>query len=359
MTGNKQTHKRLASYALSLMILIIIGSVVGGCGLEDSQEKGSNTVVKTFTATFSSMTKTSLSADATVSWDKYDQVKYYSADGGKILKHTIEDAGNEALMPLTIANDDSYVVAVYGGSSISHHTKDALRLYGAVSSTQDGTFTGGHIAIARSEDLDNPSLSFYNVVSFLSFSTKRSDISYVILTSIDQTPIHGNGSVDVSFDDGVPVADFGSDSGASIRVNLSGEGTYYITTLPVKLNDGFSISCYDSSDKLIGRAIGKNPLILNRSRIIRLGNIDGRLVDENGVRIDGYEEDIPWDPSEGTGGDVDYGGYGDDEVWDSDGDSDGNVSQGGYGEDYEWDSEERSSGDVSKQGYGEDNNWNN
>ena len=89
MTGNKQTHKRLASYALSLMILIIIGSVVGGCGLEDSQEKGSNTVVKTFTATFSSMTKTSLSADATVSWDKYDQVKYYSADGGKILKHTI------------------------------------------------------------------------------------------------------------------------------------------------------------------------------------------------------------------------------------------------------------------------------
>ena len=83
MTGNKQTHKRLASYALSLMILIIIGSVVGGCGLEDSQEKGSNTVVKTFTATFSSMTKTSLSADATVSWDKYDQVKYYSADGAR------------------------------------------------------------------------------------------------------------------------------------------------------------------------------------------------------------------------------------------------------------------------------------
>lgn len=359
MIGSKQTCKRWASSVLLLIILFLIGAVVGSCGLDDSQQKDSDTIVRIFTASFSSMTKTYISADASVSWDKYDQVKYYSADGGKILNYTVEEAGSEAQMSFTVGKDASYVVAVYGGLSISHHTKDALRLYGAVNSTQDGTFPGGHIAIARSESLDSPSLSFYNVVSFISFSTKRQDVSYVILTSIDQTPIHGNGSVALSFDNGVPVADFGSDSGASIRVNLSGEGTYYITTLPVKLNDGFSISCYDSSGKLIGRAIGKNPLIVNRSRIIRLGNIDGRLVDENGVRIDGYDDEIPWDPSEDTGGDIDYGGYGDDEVWDSGADSDGNVSHREYDEDYDWDSDSNNSDNVSKLGFGEDNNWNN
>ena len=211
----------------------------------------------------------------------------------------------------------------------------------------------------RSEDLGNPSLPFNNVVSFISFSTKRHDISYVILTSADETPIHGNGSVEIVFNEDTPAASFGSDTGAAIKVNLSGEGTYYITTLPIKLNDGFSISCYDSSDKLIGRAIGKNPLILNRSCIIRLGNIDGRLVDENGVRLDGYDEDIPWDPSEGTDADIDYGGYGDDDVWDSNGDSDGNISQGGYTVDYNWNSDSDCSGDVSKQGFEEDKNWNN
>lgn len=356
MTGKKQNSKRLASSVLSLLTLLLIGSVIWSC---DYQEKGLGTIVRTFVARLSSITKTSMSAEASVSWDKYDQIKYYSADGGKILKHTIEEAGNEALMPLTVGSDASYVVAVYGASSISHHTKDALRLYGAVNSTQDGTFTGGHIAIARSEDLDNSSLPFNNVVSFISFSTKRSDISYVILTSADETPIHGNGSVEVAFDEGVPTASFSSDTGAAIRVNLSGEGTYYITTLPIKLNDGFSISCYDSSDKLIGRAIGKNPLILNRSCIIRLGNIDGRLVDENGVRLDGYDDDIPWDPSEGTDGDIDYGGYGDDYTWDSDSDSSGDVGKDGYGSDNNWDPEGRSSGDVSKQGFGEDKNWNN
>lgn len=356
MTGKKQNRKRLASSVLSLLTLLLIGSVIWSC---DYQEKGLGTIVRTFVARLSSITKTSLSAEASVSWDKYDQIKYYSADGGKILKHTIEEAGNEALMPLTVGSDASYIVAVYGASSISHHTKDALRLYGAVNSTQDGTFTGGHIAIARSEDLGNPSLPFNNVVSFISFSTKRHDISYVILTSADETPIHGNGSVEIVFNEDAPAASFSSDTGAAIRVNLSGEGTYYITTLPIKLNDGFSISCYDSSDKLIGRAIGKNPLILNRSCIIRLGNIDGRLVDENGVRLDGYDDDIPWDPSEGTDADIDYGGYGDDDVWDSNGDSDGNISQGGYTVDYNWNSDSDCSGDVSKQGFEEDKNWNN
>ena len=356
MTGKKQNRKRLASSVLSLLTLLLIGSVIWSC---DYQEKGLGTIVRTFVARLSSITKTSLSAEASVSWDKYDQIKYYSADGGKIIKHTIEEAGNEALMPLTVDSDASYVVAVYGASSISHHTKDALRLYGAVNSTQDGTFTGGHIAIARSEDLDNPSLPFNNVVSFISFSTKRHDISYVILTSADETPIHGNGSVEIVFNEDTPAASFGSDTGAAIKVNLLGEGTYYITTLPVKLNGGFSISCYDSSDKLIGRATGKNPLILNRSCIIRLGNIDGRLVDENGVILDGYDDDIPWDPSEETDGDIDYGGYGDDYTWDSDSDSSGDVGKDGYGSDNNWDSEGRSSGDVSKQGFGEDKNWNN
>ena len=72
MTGKKQNRKRLASSVLSLLTLLLIGSVIWSC---DYQEKGLGTIVRTFVARLSSITKTSLSAEASVSWDKYDQIK--------------------------------------------------------------------------------------------------------------------------------------------------------------------------------------------------------------------------------------------------------------------------------------------
>ncbi len=314
-------------------------------------------MVRTYEASVSGLTKTSLGENNAVSWSAGDYVWYYSANGGLLRMHTVEEAGATASMPLTLNADANFLVAVCGTSSITNYTKDALSLDNVVKATQDGTFSGNHLSIARTEDVSNLSLSFKNVVSFVSFSTQRTDISYIVFKSTDETAIHGNGKLDVSFEEGLPVAQYGSSKGSSIRVNLAGPGTYYIATLPGTLAGGFTISCYDSTDKLIGTATGKNALNIKRSYIVRLGKIDVRLVDENGVNLSGYDDDDNWDTSADSDGNIDQNGYGNDYNWDSDSDSDADLDKGGYNGDDNWDSDSSSGGNLDKGDYGDDDNW--
>jgi hypothetical protein len=353
MNGKKNLHKRLFSLFFASVTLCATGFFQVGCTVEDDPR----TIVRRFTASFISLTRTSISDNTSVSWEKEDQVKYYCSDGSQIQKYTIDESGEQVQMQFDVNKDASYLVAVHGGISISRHSKDAFRLSGVINAIQDGSFANGHVAVARTEEFDYALLPFYNVTSFISFSTQHTDISYIVFTASDDIPIHGNGQIEVAFDsEGVPVASLGSSKANSIRVDLAGTGTHYITSLPVTLNNGFSISCFDASDKLIGRAIGKTPLVLRRSHIIRLGNIDSRLVDENGVRLDGYGDDTPWDPSHDEKGDISEGGYSEDYNWDSHETSSGNMNQGGFSDDESLDSSEASDGNVSQGGYGKDEN---
>lgn len=166
-----------------------------------------------------------------------------------------------------------------------------------------------------------------------------------------------NGTVTVQYDEGIPFASFGANCSSSIKVNIHGPGKFYIATLPTTVQGGFTLSCYDASGKLIGTAVGHNPLILKRSGIIQLGIIDGRLVDENGIKLIDYDDDTNWDGNGNSSGDIGHGGYGDDSNWDSNSGSDGNFGLGGFGDDYNWDSNTGSGGNVNKDSYGDDSNW--
>ena len=274
-----------------------------------------------------------------------------------MLSFTVAQDAVSAEMTLSLASDATYLTAIYGTSSITGYSKDALTLANVVKAEQAGSFSDGHVAVARTMQVNATSLQFYNLVSFVTFATDRTDIAYVVFASNDETPLHTNGTVNVEYSDNIPTASFGADQGNSIKVNLNGAGLYYIATLPNSLQNGFTLSCYDANDKLIGTATGNNALSIKRTTIARLGIIDSRLVDPNGINLSGYGPDSNWDGTQYSGADIINSKYGEDYNWDTNGNSNANLNKEGYNRDSNWDSSSNSNANVGKGGYNGDSNW--
>ena len=363
MFGPNNLLRRRTGHATLLgafLSLTALATLAQGCNSAntDLDIQASKTVVRTYESSFAPATKATLSSSGSVAWAQGDVVVYYDADGGELRQHTVQEAGSTATLPLTLDDGADYLVAVIGAGAVSNHTKNAVTLSDVVKAEQDGSFSGGHVAVARTSNVQDQKLTFHNVVSFISFTTKRKNISYVVFSSADSTPIHGNGQVNLALGGEFPEASYGTATGSSIKIPVSGAGTYYIATLPAVLSGGFVISCYDVFDKLIGTATGTNPLTINRSKIANLGSIDAHLVDENGIALGGYGNDGDWDSSAGSGGDIGHNGYGEDYDWDSNTGSNGNIGNGDYGDDSNWDSSGKSSGNINNDDYGSDNDWN-
>ena len=347
----KGDHSLLRIACLSLALLL--GSLMGCSDRTDVP------VARTYQAYISNSVRTSMADNGDVSWTEGDKIWYYSQDGGELRSHVTEEGGAKIDIPLTLASDATFVTAVYGTSSISEHTFASLELGNVVKPVQEGTFVDGHAAVARLTDINGPTLHFYNLVSYIVFSTALTRIDHVVFSAADDTPLHANGNVDVHFEDDVPVPALSGNGGNSIRTNLRGSGTYCIAVLPVTLSKGFVLTCYDSQDKVIGTATGRNPLSVNRGSLVKLGIIDSHLVDEDGMHLSGYDGDDSWDYSGDTGGEIGLGGYGNDYYWGSgSGNTQFTIGAGWYSTDYDWDSTSGSSGDILKEGYGDDRNWN-
>jgi hypothetical protein len=315
------------------------------------------TIVRTYLAVFSPVTKTAVSSEGDVSWSAGDQVWYYSQDGGQVLSYTVAQDAVSADLTLTLAAQATYLTAIYGTSGITGYSKDAITLANVVKAEQAGSFIDGHVAVARTTQVNATSLDFYNLVSFVTFSTNRTDIAYVVFSSNDDTPLHANGAVSVQYSEGIPTASFGSNPENSIKVNLNGAGLYFIATLPSTLQNGFTLSCYNANDKLIGTATGNNVLSIKRTTIARLGIIDSRLVDPNGINLSGYGPDTNWDGTQNSGANIINSKYGEDYNWDTNGDSNANLNKDGYNKDSNWDSNSNSNANVGKGGYNGDSNW--
>lgn len=341
------------------LILALSSIMMSGCAdmARSSDTEDENTIIRTYVCSFSPATKTTLSSEGSVSWSAGDQVTYYSKDCGQLHTFTVEQDAVSATMTLSLAANATYLTAISGISSVSDYTKDALTVSNVVKAEQDGLFASGHTAIARTTQVNVPTLTFYNIVSFVTFATSRTDIAYVIFSSNDETALHANGTINVHYKDGFPTASFGSNPGNCIKISLNGAGLYYIATLPNTLQNGFSISCYDANDNLIGTATGINALTIKRSTIARLGIIDNRLVAPNGIKIDGYGPDINWDGIQNSGADLFNNKYGEDYNWDTTGNSNGNLNKSGYKGDTNWDSNSNGNANVGKSGYNGDSNW--
>jgi hypothetical protein len=346
----KGSHIFLRVICLSFVLLL--GFILGCSNRIDVP------VVKTYQAYISNSVRTSMEDNGDVSWTQGDNIWYFSQDGGELRNYVTEEGGAKIDIPLIIAPDATYVTAIYGTSIISNHTGETLSLGNVVKPVQDGSFFDGHVAVARLTDVDGPTLRFHNLVSYIIFSTELTGIDHVVFSASDDSSLHSDGNVDVRFEDDIPVPSLSGNGKNSIRINLHGAGTYCIAVLPVSLCEGFTLFCYDSEEKLVGTATGKNALAVHRGSIIRLGRIDSHLVDGNGIHLGGYDDDHSWDYSGNTNGDIGLGGYLDDVNWGSAGNNQGSFGIGWFSEDYNWDDGQTTSGDIDRQGYGDDKSWN-
>ncbi len=340
------------------LVLAILLLCQSGCDVFNRPDSDAvSEIVRTYQAKHTLATKTTLSVEGDVSWLAGDQIVYYCQDGGQLRTYTLTEDVVSATMPLTLASNATYLTAVYGASAISDYSRDALTLSGVVKAEQLGTFVDGHVAVARTTQVTSSTLLFYNLVSFITFSTNRPDVAYIVFSSNDETSLQSNGTVTVQYEEDVPFVSLGQNQGSSIKVNLDGAGLYFIATLPTTLQNGFTLSCYDADDELIGTATGSNALSIQRASIARLGQIDDHLVDINGIKLVGYGPDSNWDGTLTSGAGFINSTYGNDYNWDTNMTSGANINKGGYNGDSNWDSNGNGNGNVGKDGYGGDSNW--
>ena len=354
MSGKPIALLRIFAYSLAALIILF---AAGGCSDMLHRPDASETIVRTYEGVLSMMTKTALSSEGDVSWCMGDKITYYCKDGGQLGEFSIPADAVSARMSLILATDATYLISIYGASAVTDYSMNSLSLSDVVKAEQSGTFADGHVAIARTTTVDSPVLYFCNLVSFITFSTIREDVDHIILSSNDDTPLHANGIVSVNYSNDKPSVSFGPSKGSSIMVNLNGPGLYYIATLPNTLQNGFSLSCYDANDNLIATAIGNNPLVLNRTSIVRLGLIDNHFVGKNDIILNNYAPDINWDGNQNANAAILNQKYGEDYNWDSISNSGANIHKNGYNGDTNWDTTRNGNAGVGNNGYGEDSNW--
>lgn len=241
-----------------------------------------------FVASFDNTRTAINAATGKVSWCEGDLVRYYSKSQGDVSSFTIGpilNGGTTQFEP-NIGWSDSFLIAVYGGSGVSDNSESAFTLTGAVTAEQSGKFADSHIAAARiSKDGGSwpEAISFSNLVPFLSFALGQDApaADYAVFEAGDNARLHADGKILVSFDgDSVSWVSLPSEGGgSSIKIPVSGAGTYYIAMAPGTYS-GFKLSFYKSGvsgDNLVAEVSSDKVLPLSRGKLLRLGTIDSRM----------------------------------------------------------------------------------
>ena len=267
------------SYKLSICAAVALMAVGCAKDLGNDDFVPVNTIHRSFTAAFDDVsTRTSLNtADGSVSWVENDTIRYFSTTTN-VAKHVVLADGPYTTIEADIPVEDTYFTAVYGGTGVTKNNDGSFAITGAVLPVQNGSFPDGHVSVAYTSKLDTSRISFKNVTSLVKFSISNADASYVVVSSNNNEPLTGGGSVNVSIAaDGTRTVTLGSTRSNSIRVNVKGAGTYYMSMLPSTFEKGFTIKCYKADGSRSGMAEVTKSVTIARNTILNLGNLETRL----------------------------------------------------------------------------------
>ena len=258
-------------------IIYCLFIMVGLCSC-DRGHISDGTFIKHFNASIDFSTKTFRDQEGKTMWSTGDKIVYYSSDNGPLGTHVVEEDGRYTDISASLRIEDTYFIAVYGAQSVETYTGSSLKLKDAVKSAQSGTFAKAHVSIGRTATIEDQNLVFSNITSLIKFSLTRNDIDYLVFSSNDNTPIHGNGEVVIEFSGSNKItASYGNNVGNSITVKNLKKGTFYISTLPTTLKKGFNINYYNSDGKLIGETKTSSSLSIPQNTIVSLGALDAKI----------------------------------------------------------------------------------
>ncbi|MCQ2138224.1 MAG: Ig-like domain-containing protein [Bacteroidales bacterium] len=265
--------RRIAYAAVMLMGVLTIA----GCARMDEILTGRKTQV-TFVASFDDATRTSIQSGGKVDWVEGDAIRYYTKKGGSIEEYEVVRSGHSTNVVADVTSGTSYIIAEYGGESITDNGVTSFTINGAVKASQSGKFEDAHVSVAKSFDIrDDASLTFHNMTSLIKFTLERTDVSYITFTAKGGEKIHGDGTLKITFNDDSPSASFGDSGGSTIKVTTGSAGIYFISTLPVKLTSGFAIQYFNASGKCFATTDFSSMVSLKANEILNLGTVDGRM----------------------------------------------------------------------------------
>lgn len=257
--------------ALRTIIYILLILMTVAC--ERVNIDGQKIYEKTFSG-YNSETKVAYQKPE-VLWRKGDAI-YSFANNSKLLKSISieEDKVVSATVPVNVTDNDTFVYSLHTQSPIAINDNCIVSI-NVDNAVQNGTFEEGYISIAGAR-IEETSLIYNCLTSFLEFEITDERIDFLIFHAAADATLSGKGIRITTSDTGFSVDDlaFISDQSNSIRVNINGPGLYYLWTLPVKMENGFIIDCYDSTGQLYGVVSSFNPLQLQQRTITNLGALE-------------------------------------------------------------------------------------
>ena len=188
----------------------------------------------------SAPTKTAIEGGHTV-WEADDRIRVFYGDGEWGYADIKEGAGTAtATFEAEVPESGDYY-AVYP-SSASSSMPGADNLVVTLPSSQSGSFSGGHVAVAKGRD---KVFRFTNVNCVLKIGIRRADYTRIVVESQSGSPL--TGSVGVNFADG-KVEAIAEGASASADINLMKTipaGDLYLGILPgIVHQKGLEVKCY-------------------------------------------------------------------------------------------------------------------
>lgn len=222
--------------------------------------------IRTFTATFSELTKTDLGEDLTPVWGAGDAVWLSDGINQEVVGVRPEDIGQAKALFTTTSLTGETVYALYPASSAIGRTGSGFggeSVYFNIPESTDGSFKNANICAAVSTDSD---LCFKNATSLIRFTKTSADVVSLSLIRTDGGFLSGW----MSFRpwDGYHLGSTHRAPGC-IVVDMSSSGPYYAAVSPTTLPAGSKIVMTTSTGKHYVRTLGSdNTFTLNKIKTI-------------------------------------------------------------------------------------------
>lgn len=242
---------------------------------EDAYDDGSDgtKVPMEFSASVEA-TRTVLENKGSVSWEAGDAISLFDPSGNNNM-FTTSLGGESVIFRGTAVNADGKYYALYPYDANANLSGSVFTtMLPAQQSAREGSFSSmlnPSVAVADGAD---SSLEFKNTCAVVKFSfevTVPDEISKVVFSGNNGEPLAGSLQIDADSPSAVVLAD-----GASSEIELSGtliSGTdYYFVVGPCSLENGFTITFFNSEGKAWSR-VGTNPASLKSGYILDLGKI--------------------------------------------------------------------------------------
>lgn len=237
--------------------------------------------IRTFTASFSDLTRTSLGDDLTPLWGEGDAIWLSDGVNQEVVGVSAQDIGKATASFTTTTLTGDTVYALYPASCAIGKTS-TWSVYFDIPGKTDGAFKNANICVAVATDGEDD-LNFKNATSLIRFTKSTADVVSLSIVRPDERMAAGW----MSFR---PLDGYFLGAGhrvvSGIEVDMSGPGPYYVALYPQPLPVGTKFVMTTSDGKSYVRTINKeNEFSLNKIKTI---SVDAAFTGATPAPTDGW-----------------------------------------------------------------------